>query len=291
MFSILASLVLHSHSQDAEQVYKTATPSILTVQAQKGNETTSLGTAFLAIHKGLAITAWHVVKGATKITAKFSDGTEANVVGLVDKNPELDIALLRIESGDRPILGLASGDPHVGSRAYVIGSPKGMDFSISDGIISQTPFMGNDKLYQFTCPVSPGNSGGPLLNSAGSVLGVVSWQLKDAQNLSFAIPSQNLGKLDPTKEVQALKSVQILPEVYTDVLVAATDNVIEDVLQTLDLKASKVDDGTGANAFMFESSGTKISLFQYTKEGGSGPIVNLALSTGFNSERRCYRKD
>lgn len=287
MISILASLcILSSHQDPAEQIYETTTPSIVTLSVQRETGQTAVGTAFLAISKGIAVTSWHVVKGASKIVAKFADGHEAKVVGLIDKDQTLDVALLAIESEDRPILKIAESVPKVGAKAYVIGSPKGMDFSISDGIISQTPLFGDDVLYQFTCPVSQGNSGGPLLNSSGHVLGVVSWQLRDAQNLNFAIPGKAFARLDATKTVTSLGSETSGETVVPEVLFTVTDDLITETFKQIGTPCTASDDGTGTNAFLFESQGTKISLFQYTKDQRPGPTVNLSLSTGYESVGR-----
>jgi|GEM_PF-5806821 len=280
MVFLLASwLVLSPQQISAEKIYETSTPSIITLSIERANGTQAVGTAFLAVRKGVAVTAWHVLKGARSITAKFSDGHEAKVTGVIDKDETRDVAYLGIESEDRPVLKIAEGDPRVGSRAYVIGSPRGMDFSISDGIISQTPLFGDDKLYQFTCPVSPGNSGGPLLDAAGHVLGIVSWQLRDAQNLNFAVPGRTLGLLDESKAVVPLKG----DEATNENVVAATDELIFDIFSQIDIAASSSDDGTGKSAFLFESEGTQISLFQYSKDGKSGPTVNLSMNTGYKA--------
>src|SRR5204862_226940 len=71
---------------------------------------------------------------------------------------------------------------------YALGSPKGYEFSITDGLVSQVREVSGVQELQISCPISGGNSGGPLVNEMGEVIGVVSWTKSDAQNLSFAIP-------------------------------------------------------------------------------------------------------
>lgn len=190
MTSALALTLLVAAAQEpsAAELYKTALPSVmtLTVSLAEGEVT---GTAFLSIKDGVAVTSWHVVEGARRVTARFSSGEEFAVSGLIDKDERRDVALIRVKVADRPLLPFASADPEVGVKAYAIGAPRDFDFSISDGLISQVRQVDGFKQYQFTCPASPGNSGGPLLNAKGQVLGVVAWQRRDAQNLSFAIPT------------------------------------------------------------------------------------------------------
>jgi S1-C subfamily serine protease len=96
----------------------------------------------------------------------------------------------------RPQLTLVGDDPQVGSRAYAIGAPLGLECSITEGLLSQIQHIDNVKQYQFSSPISPGNSGGPLLNVNGQVIGVVPWQVKDGQNLNFAVPSSYILGLD-----------------------------------------------------------------------------------------------
>ncbi|MBL8065319.1 MAG: trypsin-like peptidase domain-containing protein, partial [Chthonomonadaceae bacterium] len=278
MLTTLAVLVSLTFPQDpAEAIYESVTPSVLTLSATRTDGAVATGTAFLAIRDGLAVTAWHVVKGATKVIAKFSDGAVVAIKGLIDKNEALDLAIIELESHNRKALPVADGDPKVGSRAYVIGSPKGMAFSISDGIISQTPMMEGEELYQFTCPVSPGNSGGPLLNSKGQVLGVVSWQLRDAQNLNFAVPARSIQRLDAAKPLIAFSAT----EAPTNESNKLNDTVLRGCFEKLGLKSSSEDDGTGKTAFQFDSGGSKASLFQYAKNGQSNQTVSLSLSAAF----------
>lgn len=278
---IALCLALSSAQDSAEKVYEAALPSILTLNIERSNGEAAIGTGFLAMRSGLVVTAWHLLKGARTVTAKFSDGTEARFVGLIDKDPELDIALIQVESGDRPCLSLADSDPKVGSRAFVIGSPRGLEFSISDGIISQTPFFGDSRLYQFTCPVSPGNSGGPLMSSNGRVLGVVSWQLKDAQNLNFAIPFAMLSSLDASKAPVEL--AHLAPSVMDGVITSVDDSMIEQVLAQAELQSRTTDDGTGMTQFLIDIGGTNASLFQYGSQARPGPAINLALSVGYKT--------
>jgi hypothetical protein len=116
-----------------------------------------------------------------------------NVIGCIDHDGGRDLALLKLE---RPLphrrAALGRELPAVAARAYVIGSPKGYDFSISDGLISQIRSVQGFLQYQLSCPISPGNSGSPVFNQRGEVIGIASWTKAGAQNLSFAIPTQDL---------------------------------------------------------------------------------------------------
>lgn len=171
------------------QLYKQCLPSVLTLKVKYTDDKEGFGTGFLALKEGCAITAWHVVRNAQSVTAKFADGEEFDVSGIVDRDEKRDLALIRVKAAARPMLTLTSADPEVGARAYVIGAPKGLEFSLSDGLISQIRTEEGKKIYQFSSPISFGNSGGPLLLEDGRVAGIVRSQIVEGQNLNFAVPS------------------------------------------------------------------------------------------------------
>jgi hypothetical protein len=98
---------------------------------------------------------------------------------------------------------LSAEAPRVGSRAYVIGAPRGLDFSITDGLVSQIRMIDDVKQYQLSCPISPGNSGGPVFNDRGEIIGVVSWRKTDAENLSFATPASDLLQMNISRKPAA----------------------------------------------------------------------------------------
>jgi serine protease Do len=155
----------------------------------------SLGSGFIVSSDGYILTNAHVVDGANVVTVKLTDKREfrAKVVG-ADK--QSDVAVLKIDASNLPIVKI--GDPRqskVGQWVVAIGSPYGFDNTVTSGIISAksrslpnenyTPFIQTD------VPVNPGNSGGPLFNLQGEVIGINSMiysQTGGFQGLSFAIP-------------------------------------------------------------------------------------------------------
>ncbi len=180
-----------------EEIYEAALPSTLTLEVENGAGQHFVGSAFLAVGEGLAVTAWHVVQDARRVEARFSDQRRVNVVGLADKNEELDLALIRLDTGARPQIKLNTATPRIGSRICVLGAPRGLDFSISEGIVSQIRTVDKVRYYQVSCPISPGNSGGPVLNERGEVIGVMSWRKTNAESVSFAVPSSEIARLKP----------------------------------------------------------------------------------------------
>ena len=156
---------------------------------------TSLGSGFIISPDGYILTNAHVVDGANVVTVKLTDKREfkAKVVG-ADK--QSDVAVLKIDAKNLPIVKI--GDPHrskVGQWVVAIGSPYGFDNTVTSGIISAKARSLPDENYtpfiQTDVPVNPGNSGGPLFNLQGEVIGINSMiysQTGGFQGLSFAIP-------------------------------------------------------------------------------------------------------
>jgi S1-C subfamily serine protease len=210
--SLLVAVCAVAQEQDTGPLYKKVLPSVMKLLVEKKDGSKHIGTGFLAIKNGLAVTAWHLVRDAAKVQVKFSNGEIFDSSGLIDKDESRDIAIIKVKVFGRPTLELQSADPEVGSQAFVVGAPEGLESSISDGLISQIQNIDGIRYYQYTCPTSHGNSGGPLLNLKGSVVGVISWGLTKGQNLNFAIPCSYVLGLDTslaTTEWAAVKSSEL----------------------------------------------------------------------------------
>lgn len=163
-----------------------------------------VGSAFLAFESGIAVTAWHVIHDARTIQAHFADDDDAVPGEVLAHDATHDLALIRVPlSRSRPLLPLERIPPAIASRVFVIGAPRGYEFSITDGLVSQIQRIDGFDQYQISSPISPGNSGGPILNSRGEVIGVCAWSKKGAQNLNFGIPSGFISDLYQQKYLNA----------------------------------------------------------------------------------------
>jgi Trypsin-like peptidase domain len=180
-----------------QKIYRKVLPSVMVLEVENQAGEKFVGSAVMVLADDVAVTAWHVVSDASSVWARFADDMRVKVVGCIDKDGERDLALLKLE---KPLPGrcalLNRELQSVATRAYVIGAPKGYGFSISDGLVSQIRHVDGFPQYQVSCPISPGNSGGPVLDPRGRVIGIVSWTKADAQSLSFAIPIQEVTRLN-----------------------------------------------------------------------------------------------
>ena len=186
-----------AHCGTAEEIYRKASPAVMTLLVKdKDGDVVGNGTAFMVASSGYAVTAYHVIKDATNATVHFSDGKSYKVEGLVDGDEKRDIALIKVQVTGRPFLQLGRKSPSIGADSFVIGAPKGLEFTITQGIVNQIRDENGVQTIQFSAPVSPGNSGSPLLDANGVAIGVVSFQRTDGQNLNFATPSNYLQDLN-----------------------------------------------------------------------------------------------
>lgn len=162
----------------------------------------SLGSGFVVREDGYIITNAHVVQGEVEVSVtvhrKTADGVEKKVfeeVEIVSVNPFVDLALIKIseeELGDFPLTKVYFGDMdavEVGEKVFAVGAPLGMERSVSEGIVSIKNRAQDGKVYiQTTAAINGGNSGGPLFNSKGEVIGVNSWHFMFAEGMNFSIP-------------------------------------------------------------------------------------------------------
>jgi S1-C subfamily serine protease len=202
--ALVAGVASSSAETSPQKIYRKALPSVMTLEVENQAGEKFVGSAFMVLADDVAVTAWHVVCDARSVWATFADGTKVKVMGCIDKDGERDLALLKLEKGLPGRRAILNGDlQSVATRAYVIGAPKGYGFSISDGLVSQIRHVDGFPQYQVSCPISPGNSGGPVLDARGRVIGIVSWTKSDAQSVSFAIPSREIARLNVTSKAMA----------------------------------------------------------------------------------------
>ena len=191
----------------SEQVYKIIQPSLVWIQTEgasaSGQAESGLGTGVIINRNGDILTALHVVNQATTINLVFADGTKS-AAAVSHSLPQKDIAVLQAQNLPQPFLPATVGNARamqVGDEAYVVGNPFGLYSSMSAGVISgfDRTFQPEgthriiDGLIQIDAAVNPGNSGGPLLNRYGQVVGIVTGIVNPTNEsffvgIGFAVP-------------------------------------------------------------------------------------------------------
>ena len=201
LFSISLSIYAQQGSSlvplSASIIAKSSFPSVLIlVMEDSSGQPLSLGSGFF-VKEGIVATNFHVIKGAVGGYAKIvGQELKYDITGVVGIDSKRDLVLLAIKGAKAPSLSLGdSQQVAVGDEVYAIGNPQGLEGTFSQGIVSSIRQVGVETIFQITAPISPGSSGGPVLNTQGNVIGVTVATFKDGQNLNFAIPSYYLASL------------------------------------------------------------------------------------------------
>jgi S1-C subfamily serine protease len=182
-----------AHAQeDISSLVQQVTPSVVTLKSfGTSGRQIATGSGF-ALVDGRIVTNAHVVRGAANVEVFDHRGSLVGAVQHAEAlSNSVDIAILpRVEGVSG--LELAPEEPAVGSRIAAVGAPVGLSNTVSDGIVSSIREIEGQRLIQITAPISPGSSGGPVVDSEGRVVGVSTASLRVGQNLNFAVPVSNV---------------------------------------------------------------------------------------------------
>jgi serine protease Do len=173
-------------------------PAVVVVKSPHG-----LGSGFFVNKKGYLVTNFHVIKGSRHLTVTRFKPSGSTLKRIIHRDVEIvavapfhDLAVLKVNDmkDDYTTVVLAKGDKvTIGETVFAIGNPLGLERSVTEGVISQAERSFGGFLYhQVDAPVNPGNSGGPLFNSRGQVIGVVNMGAVGMDGLNFAIPVQHV---------------------------------------------------------------------------------------------------
>jgi parallel beta-helix repeat protein len=145
------------------------------------------GTGFVVSADGKIATNYHVIAGASKIFVKLPDGRTIGTERVVAFDKRVDLAILQVEGVSLPPLSLDDGEAVVvGQEVCVMGSPLGLEQSFGTGVVSAKRVLDGFEWIQVTAPISPGNSGSPVMTRSGTVIGVATFTTREGQNLNFA---------------------------------------------------------------------------------------------------------
>ena len=181
------------HLSAEEIAEKALAATVYLEMKDSAGKTLGIGSGFF-VKSNIIATNYHVIEGASRGTAKLvGKYTTYKIDGVTATDKENDLALLKVTAyGIKPLILGDSNTVRIGETVYVAGNPKGLEGTFSDGIISSRRDKNTKERLQMTAPISPGSSGGPVLNKKGEVIGVSFMTLLGGQNLNFAIPSKYL---------------------------------------------------------------------------------------------------
>lgn len=190
---VLASFNSFTHSQSSlSKLFDAALPTVLKIETFDENDRPLMsGTGFFISAKGKGVSNLHVFRGAVKSTVTTASGKTYPIDSIWYKNDSLDLVtftVIKAPNEEFPFLSIEKNEPKIGEDVFVIGNPIGLDFTVSNGIISSVRTqVGQGQILQTSAPISAGSSGSPLINMNGLVVGVITFTFTEGQNLNFAI--------------------------------------------------------------------------------------------------------
>lgn len=224
-------------AESARDIARQTFPSVvLLILQDAGGQPVSLGSGFFVTPDTVA-TNLHVIRGASSGYVKLvGQKAKLDIAGISAIDEAQDLALLKISRASATPLPLAADDSvSIGDTVYAVGNPEGLEGTFSQGIISGLRKLDDGNWLQLTAPLSPGSSGGPILDSSGKVVGVAVATFSDGQNLNFAVPASRIRRLlSQRSDPMPLASISAPSSTTsTPVEAKATDGVI---IRNLDWK-------------------------------------------------------
>lgn len=194
---ILSFCGLCSFALSLEEISKLNQNTVVTINVLRKDGKTASATGFVISPQGFVATAAHSLEKAHLVNLTFSNGAiseEAKIIAFA-KNPKIDLAILQVPVNYVPSVTFQNSNTvQAGQEIAVIGSPKRLQNTITNGLVSQLRNMGNITFFQISAPISPASSGSPVFNKEGKVIGIAisSLEEQNVQNINFAVPSNYL---------------------------------------------------------------------------------------------------
>lgn len=214
--------------EDLPALIKKIQPAVVTILGYNAEDKPiRLGSGFFVSEDGQVMTNWHVLQGVARAELKLPKGERYPLTTVLAEDQKADLLKLSVHiPGGTPFLKVADIRPQVGEHVLVVGSPMGLEESVSEGLVSAIrSIKDRGEFLQISAPISPGSSGGPVVNLQGRVIGVAAFQVR-GQNINFAVPGSRILALrdgpprplvshpDGQKSLPARPSIQVpLPQI------------------------------------------------------------------------------
>jgi S1-C subfamily serine protease len=261
VFALFPASAIAQNRTSASEVFKKASPSLVTISTPDW-----FGSGVLIDATGVVVTNLHVIRGAEKATVRLASGDTYDDVRVVNVDARKDLALLKINGSQLPVALLGdSDDVEIGHRVYAIGAPKGLELTISEGIVSGRRDSGEGhQLLQTSTAISSGSSGGGLFDETGRLIGITTSKILDGENLNFAVPTNYV------REILGLTTRWTLGELKAH-LVATTGNAGAEPSSGMTAL-----DGIPRLAQFYTNTTGEIAVVEQASEGS----VRVSFSTG-----------
>src|SRR2546423_1093084 len=179
--------------EDTEKARKSLV--VITQRARDGS-IEGVGSGFVVSRNGLVATSLHVIGEGRPVEIRFANGEKYSATEIHAWDRKLDLAVIRIDATNLSALKLGeSAEVKQGASVVAMGNPRGLTHSVVQGVVSAFRDFENGRMIQLAIPIEPGNSGGPLLDANGRVIGILEMKSAVTENLGFATPIDALKTL------------------------------------------------------------------------------------------------
>ena len=175
-----------------QRIYRRGMPLTCLIVTFQDGKTANLGSGLLVSKDGLVITNNHVIDKAENLAVRCGDRESVARIRKRSKEPDLALLATKLKSKESFILNQTYSQDLIGLDVFVIGNPYGLESTFSTGVISGLREIDGVRYIQISAPISPGNSGGPVILRDGTVIGIATMGLKVGQNLNFAIAAADV---------------------------------------------------------------------------------------------------
>jgi serine protease Do len=181
--------------ENLPQLIKRILPAVVTVVGFNARgKPIRIGSGFFIDRQGHLITNLHVIQGVARAEVKLPHGGLYPLTVLVAEDKQADLVKLKVTlpEGTPHFLRVSPARPEVGEHVVVLGSPLGLEQTVSEGMVSAIrKIRHRGEFLQISAPISPGSSGGPVVNMQGQVIGIATFQIR-GQNINFAVPGNRV---------------------------------------------------------------------------------------------------
>ncbi|MBK7705887.1 MAG: trypsin-like peptidase domain-containing protein [Acidobacteria bacterium] len=202
------------------------------MSVQKQDGTAQNGVGFLAVRDGMVATAWHIVRDAKRVVARFPSGDEFQCTGVIDKDETRNVALVRIKVFGRPLLKLSAADSPAGANLFVAGV-KDTAFGLLPVTVAEPASKDGSKWAILNGDVPIGNSGAPLLNSEGEVVGLLTLRQIEGKVVPTMIPAGFILALDNSLPTEPWAQIPVSQPVPTPTPAKPEANAGNDAVDAL----------------------------------------------------------
>ena len=220
LISFIGIISSSSAQEGLPAIVKSVQPSVVVILTyDEAGKAIGQGSGFFIDKKVFIVTNRHVLSGAIRADVKIAENKLFPIKQVLAEDKEVDLILASVEIPANFVqpLSISSTLPKVGERVVVIGSPLGLEKTVSDGIVSAVrdiPEFG--KIIQTTAPISAGSSGSPVVNMKGKLIGIATFQYIEGQNLNFAVPAERIARLKHGKGQSLAEWNAGIPKEWSD---------------------------------------------------------------------------